>query len=463
MTQAQPIPATALEALSDLVEARTGMRFAGSRQSELATRAARVFAESGCPTWQAYLESVSAPSANGAFERLVEALTVGETYFFRHRAYFDMLEREVLPEIIARRRQMRHLRLWCAGCATGEEAYSLAILVRRVLPDPDEWRVSILGTDLNREYLTRARAGIYSQWSFRETDAAFRNAYFTPEGTRYRIRPEFRRLVRFEHLNLASDDYPSAARGIAGLDVILCRNVLLYFSPELARQVVGRLREALVPDGWLMLGPSDPLPGLMGDFEMHSAHNAVAYRRTPAALLALPEPSSTAIGAHPGLVRRSPLDEVRPGLGGESPSVSKQEMSAGADWREALRASQACADRGALDEAEAHCQQAIARAPLQAEAHYLFGTLRQARGDDAAALAAFRRALYADPAFIPALLGQAAVHRKSGAQDRASRALIRAKRLLQALPAHERVLADEDLTVGRLRDVLGQSVTSRAG
>jgi len=113
------------------------------------------FVESECATWQEYQTLVS----NGAlFEQLVETLTIGETYFYRHRPYFEMLEREVLPEIIAKRRDSKRLRVWCAGCATGEEAYSLAIAVRGLLPDIDAWQVTVLATDLNRGYLARAEA-----------------------------------------------------------------------------------------------------------------------------------------------------------------------------------------------------------------------------------------------------------------------------------------------------------------
>src|SRR3981081_3556323 len=126
------VPADALAALAALIEARSGLRFVGGRYGELGTKLARAFAESECATWPAYQAQVT---TGAGFEQLVETLTVGETYFYRHRPYFDMLEREILPEIIAKRRDSKRLRVWCAGCATGEEAYSLAIAVRGMLPD----------------------------------------------------------------------------------------------------------------------------------------------------------------------------------------------------------------------------------------------------------------------------------------------------------------------------------------
>ncbi len=189
MITPRPVPADALAALAELVEARSGLRFVGGRYGELAIKLERAFVESECATWQEYQTLVS----NGAlFEQLVETLTIGETYFYRHRPYFEMLEREVLPEIVAKRRDSKRLRVWCAGCATGEEAYSLAIAVRSMLPDIDAWQVTVLATDLNRGYLARAEAGVYGEWSFRDTDPAFRTANFVAEGKRFRVRPELR-------------------------------------------------------------------------------------------------------------------------------------------------------------------------------------------------------------------------------------------------------------------------------
>jgi len=390
-------------------------------------------------------------------EDLIEALTIGETYFFRHRSYFDMLEKRVLPELIAERRKTRQLRIWCAGCATGEEAYSLAILVSRLLPDPDAWQVSILATDLNGTFLARADAGLYSEWSFRETDAAFREAHFTAEGTRYRIRGEFRRRVRFAPLNLAAESYPSAANGTAAVDLILCRNVLLYFAPELARQVVGRLRAALVPGGWLVLGPSDPLPGLLAGFDMHASDHAIVYRRaepaTPARSRTLVAPLAQSVGAPVAAKRIA----ATPTLTHRS-AVAPVTVGPVADWRVAWRAARASANDGRLEEAEAHCRQAIASASLRPEPYYLLGTLRQTRGDDQAALAAFRQATYADGAFVPALLGLATLYRRNGASDRARHTLVRTRRLLDGRPADEPVLPEEGLTVGRLRDALLQAM-----
>jgi len=474
----ETVPADALAALAALVEARSGLRFVGGRSDELATKVARAFAESECATWPEYQAHVT---SGALFEQLVETLTIGETYFYRHRPYFDMLEREILPEIVARRRASRRLRLWCAGCATGEEAYSLAIAVRGMLPDVDDWQVTLLATDLNRAFLARAKTGVYGEWSFRETDPAFKAANFLVDGSRWRVRPEVRKLVRFGQLNLAEDGYPSAAGGTAGLDLILCRNVLLYFGQDLTQKVVGRMRTALVPGGWLVLGPSDPRPGLLADFEMHAREGAVVYRRVDAdhprgdpssgkefrastvpLKVADQRPTGDPFGDRWPIVSTPVATRIEAPLLEGSPRSERSDADSSTneqgDWHAAWLLARASADGGELDIAEEHCRQAIARAHLRPEPYYLYGALRLARGDDAGSLEAHRKALYVDPRFVPALLAQAAIHRRVGAPAKARQALVRAERLLDGRLADEWVLAADGLTVGRLRDAVRQAL-----
>jgi chemotaxis protein methyltransferase CheR len=390
--------------------------------------------------------------------------------------------------------------LWCAGCATGEEAYSLAIAVRGMLPDVDDWQVSLVATDLNQAFLARADKGVYGEWSFRETDASFKAANFVAEGPRWRIRPEVRKLVRFSELNVAEEGYPSAANGTAGVDLIFFRNVLLYFGQELAQKVIGRMRTALVPGGWLVLGPSDPRPGLLAEFEMHAGDGAVVYRRADAdhprgdpfrdrgltastvpLKVADQRPTADPLGAiqvsngktsrpeGPQLSERSEAASStraeRKNLRPKGPPRSERSDAVGTttmdgDWHAAWLLARASADGGQLDIAEEHCHQAIARAHLRPEPYYLLATLRLARGDDAGSLEAHRKALYVDPRFVPALLAQAAIHRRGGATAKARQALVRAQRLLEGRVADEWVLVDDGLTVGRLRDAVREALSA---
>ncbi|MHB8619625.1 MAG: CheR family methyltransferase [Chloroflexota bacterium] len=489
-----------LTELAEIVEAHSGLRFADSRRSELATKARRALADSGCATLGEYQALLASPAGGPLLDELTEALTVGETYFFRHRPYFDVLRHDVLPQLLAGRQRIRQFRVWCAGCATGEEAYSIAILLRETLPDVDEWDIAILGTDLNRRSLAQAEKATYSDWSFRETDDRFRGTYFTRDGARYRIRPELRRMVRFAYLNMAGDGYPSFLNGTTGLDLIFCRNVLIYFGPAMAERVLGLLGAALAVGGCLVLGPSDPTPGPLSNFEACTGRDAVVYRREPgpghsvvapglprdrgrepaetdaarlpAARDGAPMPPAwTARPASAGPApRSSPAPRRRPALHGnpahtgpasrQSPRTAARPEASGpatapdSGWRVAYQSARVSTDRGRFEEAKMYCRQAIGQAQLQPEPHYLLATLCEAEGDDDGALTAFRKAAYLDRRFAPAYLGMAAIHRRAGQVDQARRELTRAHRLLDGRAPEELVLAEEGLTVGRLRDAL---------
>lgn len=493
------IPPAILVAVAELIEARTGLCFVDGRRSELASKVTRAYRESRCATWDSYVAHLVSQAGSPLLRQLIESLTVGETYFFRHRAYFEVLQRDVLPALIARRQATRQLRFWCAGCATGEEAYSLAILVRGLLPDCDGWQVSILATDLNRSFLAQAEAGIYGDWSFRETDERFKLDNFTREGNRYRIRPEIRQMVRFGYLNLAQDDSLWAVNQMTELDLILCRNVLICFAPEVSAQVVARMRTALVPGGWLMLGPSDPLPGLLQNFDVYRTPEVILYRRPEdecAAPVAsfyrdsrLPRKRNDATGPDTNSISVCiPLAERTPNLFPTSgkdlidgkapwtPSVRSSPIAprrrqsedvdgvvgAAPDWREDCQAARHTADRGLWTEAEVHCRHAIAHAKLRPEPYYLLGTIRDAQGDDEGALQAFRQALYIDRTFVPAHLALATYYRRRRCSRQEQQALARAQRLLEGRSADEVILAEAELTVGRLRDALAYAAGNYA-
>lgn len=190
---------------------------------------------------------------------LAGCLTVGETYFYREPRSMRALERALLPRLIeAKRRTDRRLRFWSAGCCTGEEPYTLAALLRNALSDPEAWSLSIQGTDINPGFLERARNGYYRSWSFRAAPELFRQRFFEPElNGLWRIRPEILEMVRFSQLNLVVDAYPSLLNQTADMDLILCRNVLMYFDPETRQRVFERLADCLRPGGFLLVGAGE--------------------------------------------------------------------------------------------------------------------------------------------------------------------------------------------------------------
>jgi chemotaxis protein methyltransferase CheR len=248
------------------IEGTLGLHFGPGKQGDLQRGFAAAAQRLGFASAADCVARVLAGALDAQLQQaLVESLAVGETYFFRDPALFDALAREVLQPLVAARRQgTRHLRLWSAGCASGEEAYSLAMLVAGLLPDWRAWNLSILGTDIDGVALAKARGATYGSWSMRVDMPPQARRFLLPAGEgRWQVDPELARRVHFAPLNLAREDWPA---GVSAMDLVLCRNVLIYFSEARARAALGRLGRALTDDGWLVTGtvdvPAGDLPGL---------------------------------------------------------------------------------------------------------------------------------------------------------------------------------------------------------
>src|SRR5438876_76797 len=212
------------EAVAHLLGARTGLSFSTHRQESVEQGIRRAMSRAGTADLNRYHDLLATDAA--VLDDLIVELTVGETYFIREPGQFEFLRREVLPEIRARKGAEQTIRVWSAGCASGEEAYSLAILFEQ---EGLAEKTHILATDISRAGLARARQAVYSSWSLRGEGARTAEAYLSRRGDRFVLEDRLRRRVAFEYLNLALDVYPSFGTGTWGMDVILCRNVLIYF------------------------------------------------------------------------------------------------------------------------------------------------------------------------------------------------------------------------------------------
>lgn len=210
-----------------------------------------------------------------ASEAVVDAVTVGETFFFRYQAQFDALARVVVPDVMARNQLARTLSLWSAGCSIGAEPYSVSMLLRHnfgaLLAG---WRVDILGTDISTAALTEAQAAEYGAWTIRDLPDDVRRDCFVPHGDRWRLKARFRQDVRFARHNLVSQPLPGT-----GFDVVLCRNVLMYFDPASRLRVVRQLVQALVPGGWLLVGHAEMGPPVTDFFDARVLPDCTLYQR----------------------------------------------------------------------------------------------------------------------------------------------------------------------------------------
>jgi chemotaxis protein methyltransferase CheR len=251
----QEIEQRLLIRLNDHLANHVGLNFAPDRLTDFRNKLKAVSKEFGmepvdCANWL-----LSSALTEEQIHTLSYHLTIGETYFFRDPKAFEVLEDEVLAKLIRQRRNSsKYLRIWSAGCCTGEEPYSIAIMLKRMLPDIQSWRISILGTDINPQFLKKAQRGIYEPWSFRITSPEVKNRFFTHVKGKYEIIEDVKQMVQFAQLNLIDEKTPNGIM-LSSIDIIFCRNVLIYFHPDQTARVWDRLHGALSDDGTVVSTP----------------------------------------------------------------------------------------------------------------------------------------------------------------------------------------------------------------
>ena len=393
-------PHDAIERAARRIERETGLHFSGARRRDLPAAFARMAREAGHVDG----ESLASWLVDGPWDAARTALcarhlTIGETYFFREPRGLDLLCEVARTKLAAD--PQAGLRVWSAGCATGEEPYSMALALRINVPQLAPERTAILATDLNPASLETARAGVYREWSFRRTAPVLRSAWFCrTEAGQYRLREDVRCQVRFAQLNLAQGTYPPDT---AAMDVIFCRNVLMYFSRSQMREVIARLRDCLAEGGWLVVNPSEASSELFAGFTPRFHPDAVLYRKdsralappaaasapasTPPSAAALPSASPARPAARrPVSVRRRPA-----GPEAETPPASPGEPA------EALRQASVLAAGGDAARALKLLVRAVQRWPLASALHLAAGELALAQGERGAALRHLQRHLYLEP------------------------------------------------------------------
>ncbi|HEY4122739.1 MAG TPA: CheR family methyltransferase [Byssovorax sp.] len=471
---------------------RLGLQFAPDRAEMLADLLRRRAGAGGVARYLAALRV--APRGDEELRALAPELTVGETYFFRNRAQLDALCDVAIPSVLGASGGAP-LRVLSAGCASGEEPYSVAMLLRDRFAGVVDDLASIRAVDLNPVALKKATEGRYSTWSLRETPAATRAVHFRESGGQHVLDASIRRRVAFEERNLALDD-PGFFRPCA-FDVVLCRNVLMYFEIDAARAIVSRLHASLTPGGYLFLGHAETLRGFADDFTLCHTHETFYYRRgdgrarrgsSPSVPpIASPSPSaSTATEASADWMsdierasaRIARLSTPRPPET-EAPPPSSASRDRRLDrvmqlveierFEEALAALRALpvaelADRrarlvlavlltntGATPDAERVCDELLADDPSHAGARYLAALCRERAGDVDGAIAHDRAATAADPSFAMAHLHLGLLFKRARKPAEARDAL----RAALALVACERVDRIALFGGGFTRDALG--------
>jgi len=259
-----------------LIEERTSIRFDESRERFLSTRVREHMVRKGHARGTDLLRSIR--RANFEFQSLLESLLTQETSFFRYPGVFEAFEKRILPELHIKKfwKNPRTLRIWSAGCSTGEEPYSIAITIADAISFSDAWKVEILATDIGRNALATAERGVYSGRSIASVTERQLSTHFQPTEGGQEIRPRLRQMVNFVHMNLNNGVY------VGKMDVIFCMNVLIYFSEERRRELVQHFYNALEPGGYLFLGHSESISKMPVKFQAIVLNDCILYRKPTA-------------------------------------------------------------------------------------------------------------------------------------------------------------------------------------
>ncbi|MCA1990606.1 MAG: protein-glutamate O-methyltransferase CheR [Coleofasciculus sp. S288] len=213
------------------------------------------------------------------WQNLITLVTNGESFFFRDKEQFLILRNHILPELIQRKKNHKVLRLCSAGCSSGEEPYSLAILLKELIPDLEQWNLTILGIDINQVALQKAKTGVYRPWSFRNVSPEIKRRYFRAIDNEYCLDPSIKQMVKFQTVNLVKTPFPQSSSDLRELDLILCRNVFIYFGASAIAKVLNKFYHSLQPLGYLITGHSELYGQDLSQFQTKVFPESLVYQR----------------------------------------------------------------------------------------------------------------------------------------------------------------------------------------
>ncbi len=465
------VDAARVERFRTLVARHLGLQFDDAKIGWLADVLRRRMECSGVAA-EPYLARLAAGPSRNELGALAQELTVGETYFFRNIDQFHALRECVLPERLRAQAKRRGLRILSAGCASGEEAYTIAMTLRELLPDPS-CELWIRAVDLNPAMIEKALRARYTTWALRETPPAMQRRWFRPEGRELALDDAIRFAVSFDERNLSEDDPELWMPG--AYDVVFCRNVLMYFAAQNAQALVARITRSLAPGGYLFLGHAETLRGLSQAFHLRHSHGTFYYQRkdgvTPAAQ---PSPSEADVAGDPALaavvegsgtwveaigkaaeriraLTQAPIPTGAAAAGaparwhlGPALELFQQERFA-----EALGLVQALppdsardpdvlllhavllAHSGQLAKAEDACHRLLAIDELNAGANYVLALCREGAGDRRGAADRDQAAVYLDPTFAMPRMHLGLLARRAGERETVRHEMAHALALLQ--------------------------------
>ena len=410
------------------------------------------------------------------WKALTILITTGESYFFRDKGQIALLKNRLLPEIIAQKKRLLlqpnaskpSLRIWSAGCSTGEEVYSIAAVIKELIPDLHNWHILILGTDINLESIAKAQQGVYDSWSFRMVEPELIKRYFKPHQQSWEVREPIRSMVQFRAGNLIKDNFPQPFVDLHSMDIIICRNVFIYFDFKAIATTLEKFYHTLNSSGYLITGHAELHGQNMGRLQTKVFPESLVYQRENLPIeksVVAEKPLTTAIHINQEqttLVKpqRSPakieLSNSKPLSKAKLPAnITKAEiLFHQGDYTVAIQEAeqlidqqplhfdacyllaQAWANLGKAEQATFYCEQAIEIDSLSTLPYYLLAHIAEEKGDTSSAKKLFKKIIYLAPTSINAYIEIGDIYQREGDKSRANKMRTTASSLLKELPAH---------------------------
>lgn len=466
LSPAPQLSQSEFEQLSLAIKKRTGLLLRSDKIGEFQKRLSAASFTSGIQNARDLIRNIE--SSPEALQNLVNLLTVGESYFFRNRPHFEALQRRIFPQLIEDAKRDRKLRIWSAGCARGEEPYSIAILLHKHFPMIREWDVLIEASDINTSFLQQAKQAIYPKWSLRGLDADLIGRYFVrTSDDRYRLDPAVKSRVTFTQHNL-NDVNQIDASADRRWDLVLCRNVLIYFAHDAVQRTVSNIETGLRPGGYLLTGHSEALASCFG-LELLYSDSTFYYRR----YVPTREREKT---AHPSLYRISiPTTDVRsmfpkayvkevvkittppvPRFSDRCPprlsfhSITPQTSQTETTLEEAQR----YADLGEIEKAYEILETVLLKGcPVDYRVYFLHAIIADQLGKPVESLRSLKQSIFLNRKFVIGHYYLGTIYEREGQHQEAKKHFRNVSRLLAGLENSVQIEDAEGLTVGRLKEI----------
>ncbi len=496
-----------LQSLIELIARHTGLHIREQDRQTLCTKVNTRIQALKLSTPEQYYQLLNTSNHSSTetpgdreWKELTLLLTTGESYFFRDKGQIALLKNRLLPQLIEYKKRSHlqqntpkpSLRIWSAGCSTGEEVYSIAVLVQQLIPDLHNWNILILGTDINLESIAKAKRGIYESWSFRMVEPEIVRRYFNPRQQSWEVKETISSMVKFQEGNLIKDNFPQPLFGIHDMDIIICRNVFIYFDVISISTVLDKFYHTLNTAGYLITGHAELHGQNLNKLQTKVFPESLVYQRNknlplekcPSSTPLLPTssnaiklsslgkqpesnvllPISTNINSLNTLVKQQEVNISK--LKGENSQqlqktsklpasittvetlFNRGEYTAAIQEAEQLikqyplhfdacyLLAQAWANLGNVEKATFYCEQAIKIDELSIFPYYLLAHIAEEKGDNSKAKKILRKIIYLNPDSINAYLELGDIYQRESDRNKSKKMRITALELLNQLPPH---------------------------